>query len=66
LLNMFSMPLTYTFSSSNPMIHRFGLLMVFQKSCMFCSYFFSFFLLCLSSFSNTYTLPSYPDIMSLI
>jgi hypothetical protein len=54
LLNTFSMPLEYTsFPSSMSMIHRFGLLMVSQKSCIFHLYFFSFFSLSSSACSNT-------------
>jgi hypothetical protein len=41
LLNKLSMPLVCTSSSVTPMIHSFGLFMVFQMSCMFYSYFLS-------------------------
>jgi hypothetical protein len=40
-LNMFSVPIVYTYSlSSVPLIYRFSLLMVSQRYCKFCSYFF--------------------------
>jgi hypothetical protein len=43
LLNMFSIPLAYSFApSSMPMIWRFVLLMVSLTSCKLCQYFFNF------------------------
>jgi hypothetical protein len=44
LLNKLSMPSVCIFSpSSIPMIHRFCLLMVYQRSCIFHSYFLAIF-----------------------
>jgi hypothetical protein len=60
LLNMLSMPSVCN-SSYTPMIHRFGLFMVFQISCMFQSYFLSIFSCSFTIWSNSYTLSSVLD-----
>jgi hypothetical protein len=64
-LNRLSMPSVCNSSSSTPMIHRFGLFMVFQISCMFHSYFLSIFSWSFTIWSNSYTLPSVPDTIFL-
>jgi hypothetical protein len=44
LMSMFSMPLVCT-SSSIPMIYRYGLLILSQRSCTFHSFFLHFWLI---------------------
>jgi hypothetical protein len=61
LLNIFSMPLACTSYPSMPMIHRFGLFMVSQRSCIFHLYFLIPFFLSLSGCSNSCNLCSNPN-----
>jgi hypothetical protein len=64
LLDMFPMPLACISSSSVTVIHRFGLLMESQSSCMFCLYLFILFSISLSYFPIIVSLSSNPDILS--
>jgi hypothetical protein len=61
VLNRLSVPLVYISFPFTPMIHRFGLFMVPQISCMFHSYFLSIFSWSFTIWSNSSTLSSVPD-----